>query len=88
VLIQSFSPESLQKIHSLRPSLPLIQLYFAGSSKTVRTDLDEAKAYAVGIGPDKFQRIAEGAMGTPWVPRNPRPIPSPAEVMEILTLAA
>ncbi|MEQ9335453.1 iron-containing alcohol dehydrogenase [Thalassobaculum sp.] len=43
---------------------------------------------AVGIGPDKFQRIAEGAMGTPWVPRNPRPIPSPAEVLEILKLAA
>ena len=53
VLIQSFSPESLQKIHHLKPSLPLIQLYFAGSSKTVRTDLGEAKAYAVGIGPDQ-----------------------------------
>jgi glycerophosphoryl diester phosphodiesterase len=53
VLIQSFSQESLQKIHHLRPSLPLIQLYFAGSSKTVRTDLDETKAYAVGIGPDQ-----------------------------------
>jgi glycerophosphoryl diester phosphodiesterase len=53
VLIQSFSPESLQKIHHLRPSLPLIQLYFAGSSKTVRTDLNETKAYAVGIGPDQ-----------------------------------
>jgi glycerophosphoryl diester phosphodiesterase len=53
VLIQSFSPESLQKIHRLKPSLPLIQLYFAGSSKTVRTDLGAAKAYAVGIGPDQ-----------------------------------
>jgi glycerophosphoryl diester phosphodiesterase len=53
VLIQSFSPESLHKIHRLKPSLPLIQLYFAGSSKTVRTDLGAAKAYAVGIGPDQ-----------------------------------
>ena len=53
VLIQSFSPESLQKIHRLKPSLPLIQLYFAGSSKTVRTDLGAARAYAVGIGPDQ-----------------------------------
>jgi maleylacetate reductase len=43
---------------------------------------------AVGIGPDRFQRIAEGALNTPWVPRNPRPIPSPAEVLEILQLAA
>lgn len=43
---------------------------------------------AVGIGQDNFERIASGAMGTPWVPRNPRPIPSPAQVMEILALAA
>ncbi len=43
---------------------------------------------AVNIGPDKFARIAEGAMGTPWVPRNPRPIAGPAEVREILELAA
>ncbi len=42
---------------------------------------------AVEVGPENFQRIAEGAMGTPWIPRNPRPIPSPAEVMEILELA-
>jgi glycerophosphoryl diester phosphodiesterase len=31
----------------------LIQLYFAGSAKTVRTDLGAAKTYAVGIGPDQ-----------------------------------
>ncbi len=42
---------------------------------------------AVEVGPENFQRIAEGAMGTPWIPRNPRPIPTPAEVMEILELA-
>ena len=36
----------------------------------------------------KFDKIAEGAMKTPWIPRNPRPIPSPAEVKEILALAA
>ncbi len=43
---------------------------------------------AVGIGPDSFERIATGAMATPWVPRNPRPIAGPAEVREILALAA
>jgi maleylacetate reductase len=43
---------------------------------------------AVNIGPEQFGRIAQQAMGTPWVPRNPRPIPSPAEVEEILALAA
>ena len=43
---------------------------------------------AVGIGREHFDRIAEGAMGTPWVPRNPRPIDSPSNVREILEIAA
>jgi len=43
---------------------------------------------AVNVGPDKFARIAEQAMGTPWVPRNPRRIDGPAQVLEILALAA
>ena len=42
----------------------------------------------VKIGPEQFDRIAQQAMGTPWVPRNPRPIPGPAEVRQILELAA
>jgi maleylacetate reductase len=42
----------------------------------------------VKIGPESFDRIAEGAMATPWVPRNPRPIAGPAQVREILELAA
>jgi maleylacetate reductase len=43
---------------------------------------------AVNIGADSFDRMAEQAMGTPWVPRNPRPIAGPAQVREILELAA
>ena len=43
---------------------------------------------AVKVGPEHFERIAEQAMHTPWVPRNPRPIAGPAEVREILELAA
>ena len=43
---------------------------------------------AVQIGAEHFDRIALQAMGTPWVPRNPRPIPGPAQVREILELAA
>ncbi len=42
----------------------------------------------VKIGREHFDRIARQAMGTPWVPRNPRPIPTPAEVKEILEIAA
>ncbi|MBT6094492.1 MAG: hypothetical protein HOH04_06385 [Rhodospirillaceae bacterium] len=43
---------------------------------------------AVDIGRDHFASIAQQALHTPWVPRNPRPINGPAEVMEILDLAA
>jgi maleylacetate reductase len=43
---------------------------------------------AVQIGPESFARIAEEAMATPWVPRNPRPITGPPQVREILELAA
>lgn len=42
---------------------------------------------SVGVQPDSFPRIAAQAMGTPWVPRNPRPIPGPAEILEILAIA-
>jgi len=44
--------------------------------------------HAVNIGPEQFDRIAQGAMHTPWIPRNPRPIEGPAQVREILQLAA
>jgi glycerophosphoryl diester phosphodiesterase len=54
VLIQSFSPASLQKIHALRPSLPLIQLYSSTeTSATIQANLESARTYAVGIGPSK-----------------------------------
>jgi maleylacetate reductase len=43
---------------------------------------------AVGIGAESFDRSAEGAMATPWVPRNPRPIAGPVQLKEILDLAA
>jgi glycerophosphoryl diester phosphodiesterase len=54
VLIQSFSAESLKKIHALEPSLPLIQLYSSTeTSESIQASLAEASAYAVGIGPSK-----------------------------------
>ena len=54
VLIQSFSPASLQKIHALKPSLPLVRLYYSTeTSATIQADLAAARAYAVGIGPSK-----------------------------------
>jgi maleylacetate reductase len=42
----------------------------------------------VKVGPEHFDHIAEQAMGTPWIPRNPRKIDSPAQLREILVTAA
>jgi maleylacetate reductase len=42
----------------------------------------------VKVGPEHFDRIAQAAMATPWVPRNPRRIEGPAQVREILQMAA
>ena len=42
----------------------------------------------VRVGAEHFDRIAEQAMATPWIPRNPRKIDNPAQVREILRLAA
>ncbi len=60
VLIQSFSAESLLRIHELEPSLPLIQLYWAGTSKTIQRDLETVSTYAVGIGP--YKRDVDAAL--------------------------
>ena len=41
---------------------------------------------AVTIGAENFAWLADQATGTPWVPRNPRPITGPAQVREILLI--
>jgi maleylacetate reductase len=42
----------------------------------------------VNVGAESFDHIAEQAMATPWVSRNPREIDNPSQVREILDLAA
>ena len=53
VLVQSFSPASLQRLHAIDPSLPLIQLHSNIGSAAIRATLDATREYAVGIGPSK-----------------------------------
>jgi glycerophosphoryl diester phosphodiesterase len=54
VLIQSFSPASLQKVHAADSSLPLIRLYDSvETSASITASLDVTRSYAVGIGPSK-----------------------------------
>ena len=42
----------------------------------------------IRVPPEHFDAIAEQAMRTNWIPRNPRRIESPAQIREILDLAA
>lgn len=53
VLIQSFSAPSLQTIHALDPTLPLIQLVLGfAPSPVLEQTLDGIADYAVGVGPN------------------------------------
>jgi glycerophosphoryl diester phosphodiesterase len=66
VLIQSFSAQSLRKIHALDSSLPLIQLVHKRRTTpaSLRARLPEIREYAVGIGPswqDVDGRLIEAA---------------------------
>jgi len=60
VLIQSFSAASLQRIHDIDPSLPLIRLVLGlGGSPALEDGLDAVAGYAVGVGPASAAITAE-----------------------------
>lgn len=53
VIIQSFSKESLLKIHKLTPHIPLVQLLSYDSPATISVkEINEIKKYAIGVGPN------------------------------------
>ncbi|MFC3884889.1 glycerophosphodiester phosphodiesterase [Bacillus songklensis] len=57
VLIQSFSPESLKKVHEMNPSLPLVQLLWYDAPASISdVELEDIKQYAIGVGPN-FAKI-------------------------------
>lgn len=57
VLIQSFSPDSLKKIHEMDPDLPLVQLKsYQTPASITDEELENIKQYAIGIGPN-FTKI-------------------------------
>ncbi|WP_409292557.1 glycerophosphodiester phosphodiesterase [Peribacillus sp. SCS-37] len=71
LLVQSFSPQSLQIMHSLDPSVRLIQL-LSYKSTAVITDAEIAaiKSYAEGVGPnytylteDYVQKVVNSGLG-------------------------
>lgn len=60
VVIQSFSQESLTKLHNMNPSIPLIQLIDKGELAQYTDDeLRNVQQYAVGVGPDYTDLNAE-----------------------------
>lgn len=83
-----------QPANALRQSLVAAAMGKAGADAADVLDefiaaLDMPRSLSgVGIGREHFPAIAESAMTTPWVPRNPRPITDPEDVREILELAA
>ncbi|MFD6207343.1 glycerophosphodiester phosphodiesterase [Peribacillus sp. NPDC060253] len=57
VLIQSFSQESLLKVHDMNPKLPLVQLFSYKNQATISDEeLDTIKEYAIGVGPN-FNKV-------------------------------
>ena len=52
VLVQSFSTESLLKMHALDPKVPLIQLIsYSGPATISDEEIQAIKEYAIGVGP-------------------------------------
>lgn len=84
VLIQSFSAESLQLVHSTRPGLPLVQLLAVGPVDGAK--LDEIRTYAVGIGPSSSivdpSLVADAH--TRCLAVHPYTVDSPDEMSELL----
>lgn len=88
VVVQSFSADSLQLMHGLRPELPLVQLLSVDALPIDEGLLDEIRAYAVGVGPLYAlvdQPMVDAAHArclrvTPWT------VDDPAEMTRLLDL--
>lgn len=65
VLVQSFSPASLERLHALEPRLPLVQLWDDEiPADSLEPLLDRVARYAVGFGPSRrlvSQRLVDAA---------------------------
>ncbi|MGE6631853.1 glycerophosphodiester phosphodiesterase [Bacillus sp. NPDC077027] len=60
VIVQSFSQESLLKLHHLAPHLPKVQLLDTTQMSAITDDkLNEIQTYAVGVGPNYRALTAE-----------------------------
>lgn len=87
VLIQSFSPASLRKIHEMNPRLPLVQL-LGSRDHEILPLLDGIREYAVGIGPG-FRGVTPevvAAAKARGLVIHPYTVNEPADMEALLTL--
>jgi glycerophosphoryl diester phosphodiesterase len=92
VVIQSFSADSLRRIHERRPDLPLVQLIGANAAPDGAAldgaALDEIARYAVGIGPASVlvdQALVDAA-DERCLDVHPYTVDDPAEMARLLAL--
>jgi glycerophosphoryl diester phosphodiesterase len=85
VVLQSFSADSLRRLHALAPDLPLVHLLPAGVELTEPL-LDDIAAYATGIGPSKGDVDAAfvGSAHAACLAVHPYTVDDPAEMAELL----
>ncbi|HEV7720440.1 MAG TPA: glycerophosphodiester phosphodiesterase [Iamia sp.] len=86
VLIQSFSPESLRLVHSLRPELPLVLLIVVSGTPIQRATIEDAAEYATGIGPSSVNVDAAlvAAAHERCLDVHPYTVDDPAEMATLL----
>jgi glycerophosphoryl diester phosphodiesterase len=88
VLVQSFSPESLRKLHAMEQNLHLVQLFGRMPSEEIQARLDEVSSYAVGVGPHFSSVDAElvEAARTAGLVVHPYTVNDPAEMRRLAGL--
>ena len=89
VIVQSFSTESLRKVHALDPRIPLVQLFRSReSSASIRRKLDPLVGLVHGIGPqfdDVDERLVADAHADGFV-IHPYTVNEPADMRALIAL--
>lgn len=89
IVIQSFSAESLRRIHAERPELPLVQLISATAGPALDdATLDDIATYAVAVGPPKalVNQALVTAANDRCLDVHPYTVDDPAEMADLLAL--
>ncbi|MRG27955.1 glycerophosphodiester phosphodiesterase [Laceyella tengchongensis] len=89
VIIQSFSQESLLKVHQLNPRIPLVQLLWyetAGTAQITDEEIKNIKRYAVGVGPnyDKIDQAYVSKVRQAGLEIHPYTVNEPSEMKKLI----